>query len=195
MNLAKEKFSHIHRWYEENRASLVRMAVMLGHQKDEADDFVNQFFLDLLEKNIDPDLVTNPQAFLSTAFRRKLIDHYRRSKAKAKMYVVGGEINDRLSEPSAQEAIEQTNDNTELVNQIRKAFLKLPDRCQKVMYLKFYKGLSTEQIALQTGLTKRSVYNNLFEGIKILRAGMSQLAPGIQYAAIISVFPLLILNL
>lgn len=195
MNLAKEKFSHIHHWYEENRVSLVRMAVMLGHQNDEADDFVNQFFLDLLEKNIDPDLVTNPQAFLSTAFRRKLIDHYRRSKAKAKMYVVGGEINDRLSEPSAQEAIEQTQDNTELVNQIRKAFLKLPDRCQKVMYLKFYKGLSTEQIALQTGLTKRSVYNNLFEGIKILRAGMSQLAPGIQYAAIISVFPLLILNL
>jgi RNA polymerase sigma-70 factor (ECF subfamily) len=55
-----------------------------------------------------------------------------------------------------------------------------------VIDLKYYQNLTTEEIALQTGLTKRSVYNNLFEGIKLLREELNHVSPGIHIAALLS---------
>jgi DNA-directed RNA polymerase specialized sigma24 family protein len=58
----------------------------------------------------------------------------------------------------AQGNIERIKTNTELINQLRQAYEKLPNRRQKAIYLKFYQELITEQIAEQTGLCKRTVY-------------------------------------
>jgi RNA polymerase sigma-70 factor (ECF subfamily) len=139
------------------------MGLKYGYSREELSDIINQFFLDLLEKNIDPRTIDNPQAYLATAFRRKLIDHYRGSSKN--MFVDEAEILERHAEPSIQDKLEQLQANTELIKQLRRAYKKLPERCQKVVYLKFYNGLNTEQIAAQTGLSKRTVYNNLFEGV------------------------------
>jgi RNA polymerase sigma-70 factor (ECF subfamily) len=165
------------------------MGLRLGYKKEELSDIISQFFLDLLEKNIDPHTIDNPQAYLSTAFRRKLIDHYRSSSKTS--FVDITIIPEDYTEPSVQQVLEQVQTNTELISQIRKAYKKLPDRCQKVIYLKFYQGLTTEQIAEQTGLSKRTVYNNLFEGIKLLRVDLNQQFPGVQFAALLTYLPLL----
>jgi RNA polymerase sigma-70 factor (ECF subfamily) len=176
-------------WYEAFRSQFMAMGLRLGYRKEEVSDIISQFFLDLLEKNIDPHTIDNPQAYLSTAFRRKLIDHYRSSSKTS--FVDITIIPEDYTEPSVQQVLEQVQTNTELISQIRKAYKKLPDRCQKVIYLKFYQGLTTEQIAEQTGLSKRTVYNNLFEGIKLLRVDLNQQFPGVQFAALLTYLPLL----
>jgi RNA polymerase sigma-70 factor (ECF subfamily) len=61
-----------------------------------------------------------------------------------------------------------------------------------VIDLKFYKGLSTEQIAAQTGLSKRTVYNNMFEGVKLLRAELNKVSPSIHLASLLSLLPFVI---
>jgi RNA polymerase sigma factor (sigma-70 family) len=195
MNATNDTIRHIHNWYDAHRSHLTRMALMLGYQSDDANDLVNQFFLNLIEKNIDFGSVANPQAYLSTSFKRKLIDHHRKSKSRLYVVTDNSQEHYKDQEPSAQDILEQRQYNSELVSQIRKGYLNLPERCKKVIYLKFYKNLNTEQIAQQTGLTKRSVYNNLFEGIKMLRAEMDRVSPGVQYAAMLSSLPLLIINL
>ena len=180
-------------WYESFRSHLINMGLRSGYRKEEICDLISQFFLDLLEKNIDPRTINNPQAWLSTAFRRKLIDHYRSSPKNR--FVDAGKILEEYSVPSVQDTFEQVQANAELVAQIRKAYKKLPNRCQKVIYLKFYKGLTTEQIADQTGLNKRTVYNNLFEGVKLLRNELNQQFPGFQFAAMLSILPFLPANI
>lgn len=182
-----------HNWYESFQCTFMNMGLKLGYQRDEVKDIINQFFLDLLEKKIDPASIHNPQGYLSTAFRRKLIDHYRQS-GKSRL-VIEGTCDEDYAEPSIQDILEQTEANTELINAICKAYKKLPIRCRKVLDLKFYKSLTTEEIALQTGLSKRSVYNNLFEGIKLLRAELNHAAPGIHIAAMFSCLPLIITTL
>lgn len=179
-----------HNWYETFQYTFMNMGLRLGYRRDEVGDIINQFFLDLLEKKIDPASIQNPQAYLSTAFRRKLIDHYRES-GKSPLTVVGA-YDENYAELSIQDILEQMESNTELINTIWKAYKKLPARCRKVIDLKFYKGLTTEEIVLQTGLSKRSVYNNLFEGIKLLRAEMSHAAPGIRIAALFSCLPFIV---
>ncbi len=189
MNAAVNIPHPVQYWYESFRSHFLAMGLRLGYRQEEVSDVISQFFLDLLEKNIDPHTIDNPQAYLSTAFRRKLIDHYRSSSKKS--FVDASIIPEHYAEPSVQQVLEQVQTNTELISRIRKAYKKLPDRCQKVIYLKFYQGLTTEQIAEQTGLSKRTVYNNLFEGVKLLRVDLNQQFPGVQFAALLTYLPLL----
>ena len=185
MNVTNSQQFHI--WYESFQCSFMNMGLKFGYKQEDIQDIINQFFLDLLEKKIDPGSIHNSQAYLSTAFRRKLIDHYRKYD-KSQLVVL--KVDDiAYVGASIQDTIEQTETNTELINAIRKAYKKLPARCRKVIDLKYYQGLSTEQIVAQTGLTKRSVYNNLFEGIKLLREEMNQASPGIHIAAFLSCLP------
>lgn len=171
-------------WYEAFQCTFMNMGLKFGYQQDEIKDIINQFFLDLLEKKIDPVSIQNPQAYLSTAFRRKLID-YHRKYGKSRLVVLKDD-NEDYTGASIQDTIEQIEANTELIDAIRTAYKKLPARCRKVIDLKYYQGLSTEQIISQTGLTKRSVYNNLFEGIKLLREELNHVSPGIHIAALLS---------
>lgn len=174
----------LHHWYETFQYSFMNMGLRLGYRQDEIKDIIDQFFLDLLEKKMDPATIQNPQAYLSTAFRRKLIDHYRKHH-KVQLLAVRAD-DESLAEVSIQDTIEQMEANTELINAIRKAYKKLPARCQKVIDLKYYQNFTTEEIALQTGLSKRSVYNNLFQGIKLLREELHHVSPGIHIAALLS---------
>lgn len=173
-----------HHWYETFRYTFMNMGSRFGYQQDEIKDIIDQFFLDLLEKKIDLASIQNPQAYLSTAFRRKLIDHYRKY-GKKRLVAIRPDA-ESYTEVSVQDAIERLEANTELINTIRKAYKKLPARCRKVIDLKYYQNLTTEEIALQTGLTRRSVYNNLFEGIKLLREELNHVSPGIHIAALLS---------
>lgn len=190
MRTAAIHSQHVQSWYESFSPHLINTGLRSGYTREELSDIISQFFLDLLEKNIDPHTIDNPQAYLSTAFRRKLIDHYRRTKKKR---LVDPAIAFRdFAEPSVQERLEQVQSNTELINRVRTAYEKLPNRCRKVIDLKFYQGLSTDQISEQTGLSKRTVYNNLFEGVKLLRQEMNLQLPGVHFAALLSLLPLVV---
>ena len=177
-------------WYETFQYIFINMGLKLGYRQDEINDIINQFFLDLLEKQINLLSIQNPQAYLSTAFKRKLIDHYRKY-GKGRLVVLKADDQGHAG-ASIQDTIEQIEANTALVNAIRMAYEKLPARCRKVIDLKYYQGLTTDEIVLQTGLTKRSVYNNLFEGIKLLREEFNHAAPGIHIMALLSCLAVII---
>ncbi|MEO9003899.1 MAG: sigma-70 family RNA polymerase sigma factor [Ginsengibacter sp.] len=179
-----------HIWYESFQNIFMKMGLKFGYQQDEIKDMINQFFLDLLEKEIDPSTIQNPEAYLSTAFRRKLIDHYRKH-GKERLVVIKADY-EHDAGLSIQDTIEKIESNTALIQAIQKAYRKLPARCRKVIDLKYYEGLNTEQIVAQTGLTKRSVYNNLFEGIKLLREELNHTSPGVRIAALLSCLILVI---
>jgi len=176
--------------YESCKPTLFNIGLRLGYNREELKDLVNQFFLDMLEKKIDFSSVTNPQAYLVTAFKRKLIDYYRNNKQRlhaGKLYVVENEY-----EPSVQEALERIQGNTELIDKIKVAYDKLPARCRKVIFLKYYEGAGTDEIAEQTGLSKRTIYNNLFTGISRLRNELEAAGQGMAPASLIMLIGLLL---
>lgn len=173
-------------WYKTYKAGFLTIGHQFGYAPEETLDFVHQFFLDLIEKKIDPDTIENPGAYLSVVFKRRLIDKYRQNHRGSNNQVVLDQ--DSLSESSIQEKIEYIESDRQLVSSIRRAFDTLPERCKVVIDMKFYQGLNTEQIADQLGLSRRSVYNNLYEGVKLLRKRLSEdkAAIGLPVSAIIS---------
>jgi hypothetical protein len=48
-----------HCWYETFQYTFMNMGLRLGYQHDEVKDMIDQFFLDLLEKKIDPASIKN----------------------------------------------------------------------------------------------------------------------------------------
>lgn len=190
MIVVSTTYQHIQNWYESFRIHFMNMGLKLGYKEDEINDFINQFYLDLLEKNVNSSSIINPRAYLSVAFKRKLIDHYRKNGKS--QFINAEDIINEMEIPSVQETLEQMQANTELIDKIREAYQKLPARCQKVIDLKFYKGLSTEQIAAQTGLSKRTIYNNMFEGVKLLRAELNKVSPSIHLSALLSLLPFVV---
>lgn len=138
--------------YRSYHAHFINMGLRLGFGKDELGDIVSQFFLDLLEKNIDPRSIQHPKTYLSTAFRRKLVDHYRGNRHVPKTFDAAAA--ESFPVPSIQDTLEALQSNTELIARIRKAFDKLPKRSRQIVYMKYYEGLSTDEIAARTGLER-----------------------------------------
>lgn len=149
---------------------LMGIGLRYNWNREDLKDIINQMFLDFIDQKVQINTVINHKAYLTTTFRRKLVDTTRRnSKAKRfREYL----ISEEEYEAGVDETIEQEQSRTEMVKKIKIIFQKLPPRCQKVISLKFYEGLTTEQIAEKTGTSRRSVYNNLFEGLKLLKAGL-----------------------
>lgn len=150
-------------WYTAFRAKLQAIACHFGYSVQEAEDIVHQFFLDLLQKSI-PDAIQNPEAWLVTAFKRRLIDLHRSQQRKGNYLEI-----ESFNLPSTQEIIEKLETDAALINHIASAYKKLPARFRRVIYMKYYQGYSTEKIVALTGLTPQTVYNNLSKGIQHLR--------------------------
>ncbi len=157
-------------WYSLFREKFSAIAYTMGYSTDEGKDIVQQFFLELLQKNI-PDNIDNPEAYLSTAFRRKLIDLHRSAeRIKKNLH----SVHSSTVEPSILENIEKIQADRDLVNKIAVAYKKMPARCRKVIYLKYYRGLTTDDIVIETGLSYQTVYNNLSKGIQYLRSDLAK---------------------
>jgi RNA polymerase sigma-70 factor (ECF subfamily) len=160
--------------YRQHQHHLLTIGLRFKWSREEVMDLINQLFLDLVEKKIAWNSISNPKAYILTAFKRKLVDHSRKHKQ-------WNEIHDAMAvenayEPSAEERITRDQVSDETIRKIRVAYQKLPARCRKAIFMKFYEGLSTEEMAEKSGLAVRTIYNNLFEGIKILRKEMAETA-------------------
>ncbi len=144
---------------------LCLIAEHMGYSKQESEDFVQEFFLEILQKQkLEP--IVNPKSFLALSFKRRLIDFYRKNKRLKEGFL---QMPQAIPESSIQEEMERIQEDKELLSKVATAYRKIPARCRTVIYLKYYKGLTTEEIVNQTGLSSQTVYNNLCKGVQLLR--------------------------
>ena len=156
--------------YESSYNKLLSLGSQRGNSEEDTKDAINQTFLDFAEKKIDFEIIENPEGYILISFRRKLIDCYRIKKRDSEISAKAS--NGRVIDMNTLEKLETLETDNELSNQLYLAYKNLPERCQKIIYLKYLSGLSNENISKITGLSKRSVYNNLSVGIKLLRQSL-----------------------
>lgn len=159
--------NELNQLYQDCYNYLLAIGTNNGNSKEDTRDIINHTFLDFAEKKIDFSNIENPQAYIITSFKRKMIDHYRVIK-KLNLLSIENKFHDQ-DELNYLEKTEADEKNKAVTEQLYKAFKKIPLRCQKVIYLKYFSKLSNKEIAIITGLSERSVYNNLSEGLKHLR--------------------------
>lgn len=114
----------------------------------------------------DPRLVKSTRAYLYSAARNIVFDHYRKSK------VADHYVEDLLRRPEAQGLEEITPEHVLIekdhLDHISAAILKLPEKQQVVLTLHRYHGATYAQIAAKTGWSIADISRQLARAVKTL---------------------------
>jgi len=147
---------------------LIRFGLKINADDELVKDCVNQVFLNLWDKRARLVPVDNVKSYLMTSLKRCMLDQlaYLDKMSVAVTNMTAGAAQNELS---YEEIIIQLQDNDEMRNKLRLAIAKLTPRQMELIQLRFFEGLSYEQIAEKTSQTVKTAYNTIYDAIKTLR--------------------------
>ena len=148
--------------YDEMYPSLSVQGKVMGASDAVINDSIHDIFLDLLEKKTVLEKVNNFKAYIGVSFRRKIAKALNRSFSEL-------DENQVKSESSYETFLIKSQGEAAKSMQLQKALNSLSPGQRKVIVLRFYEGLSYEEIAEKESCTIRTVYNQFHSAMKVLR--------------------------
>lgn len=154
--------------YNNTYSHLLRFGLKICGSDELVKDCITQLFLQLWSKHQQLPPVANVPAYLFTALKRQLLDQL---AYQAKIHAAINRMTDKeaQSELSYEEIIIRVQQDEELKQRLQQALKALTPRQIELVRLKFFEGLSYEQIAAQTSQTVKTAYNTIYDAIKALR--------------------------
>ncbi|TRZ45736.1 RNA polymerase sigma-70 factor [Robertkochia solimangrovi] len=128
-----------------------------------AEDIAQQAFIKLWEKREEVVIEVTPLKYLFTLSKNILIDHFRRENKRSEIYVNIG--------ASALESESQEDEDRmqRKYRQVSKVIDELPDKCQEVLKLHKYEGLTHIEIAEVLGISVKTVESQMRIAYKRIR--------------------------
>ena len=150
-------------------AGLVIFASNIVVNKDEAEEIVQDFFVRLWENRSGIKPGNTLKSYLFTPVKNRSINFLKSNQVK--QHVVDELKNQMESEMRYNPDIYI---DSELQQRLKMAFTKLPPRTAEIFTLSRFKGFSNEEIAIDLGLSKRTVEKQVSNALKILRKELKQ---------------------
>ncbi|RQO66513.1 RNA polymerase [Pedobacter sp. KBW06] len=161
----KEAFLDI---YKSLYRSLGGFGLRVYGDPDVVTDSLNQVFLDIWEKHEFLPRVDNVEAYLSRTLKNKILKNIARQQKMDNAIAMISQDDELLDMPYEELVVKIESD--ELVKrQLNIALKKLTPQQRKLIQLRFYEGLSYENVAENSGLTVRTAYNTIYSALKSLR--------------------------
>ncbi len=136
-------------------------------------DFVHNCFMEMLiefwDKRSSLPEVENVRSYLMTSLRRAISHALKSDKRRQIKHIELQQISADHQWSYAEHLVKLQSD-INLKIKIAKAIGKLSDRQQELIRLKFFENLSYDEIAGQCRITKRTAYNIIYDGLRILQA-------------------------
>lgn len=151
--------------YDSSFSFLYTQGFIFCGDKNLTKDSIQALFLELCEKPHIIKSIENPRAYLLTSLKRKIL----KTKKKNQQSIEQTNVSDQTKELSYEDLLIKSQDDKDLQLNIQKALSSLSPTQRKVLKLRFYEGLSYEEIASATSTSKRTVYNQIHEAIKRIR--------------------------
>lgn len=136
-------------------------------------DTIQQLFLYLWEKRGNIRTARNVKSYLVTSFLRKLSEDWDKAGRTSNLHAVDNNYNTQETPLTPEEYLIKKDEQLHLYKLLTSYINELPQRQRELIFLKFYEGLSYEEIVQQTGLSHRTVYNKIHEALKKLRFDIS----------------------
>ena len=135
-------------------------------------DTIQQLFLYLWEKKETIGTANNIKSYLVSSFLRKLNQDWKKTSKDADLELAAGKSWED-SEPNPEERLINKDQHSGLTKLLMDRINALPNRQKELIVLRFYEGLSYDEIAEKTRLSHRTVYNTIHEGVKKLKFDMA----------------------
>lgn len=134
-------------------------------------DAIQQLFLYLWEKRETIQEARDIKSYLITSFLRKLTADCKKSQKACTMQVVYNNYAENL-QSNPEEKLIMKDENSHLFKLLTQRINELPHRQKELIVLKFYEGLTYEEMVQKTGLSHRTLYNKIHKGLKKLKLDM-----------------------
>lgn len=152
---------------------LLNYGLQLVPRKQLVQDSIQELFFTVWDKRERLSEIDNVSSYLYTSFRRTLfrqVEIFSTWQKRDQLYFT--ETSDeRLLDTEQQLIIEEIRKET--IENLQKAFENLNGHQREVAFLKFYSGLSNDEICEIMGVKKESVYNYIYRAISTLKENMS----------------------
>lgn len=160
----KEAFTEMYKTYYQ---FLFSYGIRISGHKDITKDIMHELFLEIWKKRKDLPEVQHVGYYLKTILKRKINKEI--PKAQGRRLDSGEENLFNQVEYSYEELLIQSQSREELREKVRTAILLLSKKQMEVIRMKFFDNKSYEEIASLTATTPRTIYNQVYESLRILR--------------------------
>lgn len=137
-----------------------------GYATDKVKDHINDVFLYIWENRLKLKHIHHHHNYIVTAFLRKLF-------SKAQLNVNDNVLMEDLTEfviaPSVEEVYMQKQEQNKSSLLILSYVEQLPEQQRKLIYQKFYMGLSYNEIAQSNNISINTVYNTIYKATAKLK--------------------------
>lgn len=155
-------------------------------------DAIQQLFLYLWEKRGNIQTANNVKSYLVTSFLRKLSDDWKKTTRISKLQVVSSDYTTETP-LTPEECLIKKDEQHRSFEMLQSYINELPARQKELIFMKFYEGLSYDEIVQQTGLSHRTVYNKIHEALKKLKLDIADSRN--THSITLSLLPALLLSL
>ena len=154
-----------HQLFEKKYRPLMIFGLKIKMDRELVRDLIQDLFLELWNKRFSLPHVENLNAYLKQILKRKI---FHASKKQLKVVPHDKSLSSEKVSSYESLLIEQETSEIKKSN-LEKAFQELTPKQKEIILLKFYKGLSYEEIANKTGTQKRTIYNQVHSAVLILK--------------------------
>jgi RNA polymerase sigma-70 factor (ECF subfamily) len=131
-------------------------------------DAIQQQFLYLWEKRESLSPANNVRSYLINAFLRKLTADWIKTQQISKLELAWSGF-DQEPPATPEEKLIAHQDRQQIHQYLQQQLNTLPTRQRELIMMRFYEGLTYDEMAEKTGLTHRTIYNKTHEALKRLK--------------------------
>lgn len=151
--------------FRENYARLCSYALTIVRTRDDAEDVVQQVFVNLWRTRAGLDIRGSGRAWLYRSVRNGALNRVRSDRSAMRL----ADSPERV--PVADPAPDPADSVVaiESADALKRALDGLGDRCREVLRLRWIDGLSHAEIGALLGITRKAVESNITRGLRALR--------------------------
>ena len=164
----KTAFEIIFRHYYPGLLIFVSQIIL---DKDEAEEIVQDFFVQLWEKCSTLKKGISLKSYFFTSVKNRSFNYLKKSKIKQQTV-------EQLKYLAANNPLYNPDIfvESELQQRIKSAISKLPSRCSEIFVMNRFRGFSNDEIAEKLNISKRTVETQITNALKVLRVELKNYA-------------------
>jgi RNA polymerase sigma factor (sigma-70 family) len=155
--------------YKSLYRSLAGFGLRVCNDSELVTDTLNQVFLEIWEKHDTLPRVEQVESYLRTILKRKILKKIEHEQRLNKAIAIIVREDEALLEIPYEELIVKIQSDELVKASLLAALEKLTPQQRKLIQLRFYDGLSYEEVAKISQLTVRTAYNTIYTALKYLR--------------------------
>ena len=172
INFKNEESDSIPNLYKEYANELYSYGMKIYGDNHLVKDCIQDVFIQLIEKRKSLEITPQIHAYLFKSLRNKLFEELRSKNRKQHIITQLSEFDSGYEKHAEQSIIEAEEDNS-IRKKIRTTIEKLSDRQKEIIYLKYTKAFSYDEIAEILQIDKASARTLLYRTLKTMKELLS----------------------